>query len=188
MKSLILASASKWRAQILSTTRIPFTVEESGYDEDMTIKMSPRVMAKTFALGKARMVASRHRDAVVLGADTFVVFRGRLLGKPYTAARARQVLVMLSGKTHVVLTGYAIVDSKTGKSICKVSETKVLFRKLSKKEINDYVATGEPLNAAGSYTGQSGGASFMKSITGSHYNIVGLPIAEVVEALRKFGF
>jgi septum formation protein len=187
MRKVILASASPWRKNILETTRIPFVVEESGYEEDMTLKIQPRVMAKRFALGKARAVASRHKDAIVIGADTFVVFKGQLLGKPHTPSRARAMLTMLSGTSHSVLTGFAIIDTKTNREVSRVVETRVTFRILSKKEIADYVKTGEPLKAAGAYTSQSGGASFMKKIIGSHYNIVGLPIAEVVEELKKCG-
>src|SRR3989338_903833 len=113
MKKVILASVSPWRKKILTEAGVRFTVEESGYEEDMSIPLAPRALARRLALCKAEAVAKRHKDAVVIGADTFAVFRGKLLGKPHTEKRATEMLTMLSGKTHTLLTGFAIIDSKT---------------------------------------------------------------------------
>ncbi|OGG55986.1 septum formation protein Maf [Candidatus Kaiserbacteria bacterium RIFCSPHIGHO2_02_FULL_55_20] len=187
MRKIILASVSPWRKKILSTTGIPFTVEESGYKEDMRIPLAPRVLARHLALGKAKTAAARHADAIVIGADTFVVYRGALLGKPHTPKRAALMLEMLSGKTHTILTGFAVVDSKTGKHISKTVGTRVKFRKLSPQEISWYVKTGEPLKAAGAYVIQGKGAALIERTTGDHNNIAGLPLSAVLEALKKFG-
>ncbi|MEK7133493.1 MAG: nucleoside triphosphate pyrophosphatase [Patescibacteria group bacterium] len=187
MKKLILASASPWRKNILTKAGFRFTVEESGYKENMGLKLSPRVLARTLALGKVKKAATRHKDAVVLAADTFAVFRGELLGKPLTPKRAVQMLKMLSGKTHTLLTGFAIADSKTGKSVAKVVATRVTMRKLPEQEILDYVATGEPLNAAGAYVVQGGGAKLIQKTDGDINNIAGLPLLDVVAELKKFG-
>lgn len=187
MRKVILASVSPWRKEILAKAGFRFKVEESGYKENMKLELSPRVLARLLALGKAKKVAARHKDTVVIGADTFVVFRGELLGKPYTPKRAIQILKMLSGKTHTLLTGFAIVDSKTGKIVTKVVGTRVTLRKLSDDEIKEYVKTGEPLNAAGAYVIQGGGARLMKKTEGDVNNIAGLPLADVVEELKKFG-
>jgi septum formation protein len=186
MKKLILASASPWRKKILTKAGFKFSVEESGYREDMSQKLSPRVLARTLALGKARKVAVRHQEAVILGADTFAVFRGELLGKPHTPKRAVAMLKMLSGKTHVLLTGFAIVDAKTNKSVTKVVATRVTMKKLSDEVIKSYVATGEPLKAAGAYVIQGNGAKLMKKTEGDVNNIAGLPIFDVVRELKKF--
>ncbi len=183
---IILASASPWRKKILSTTGIPFCVEESGYEEDMRLPLSPRVLARHLALGKARAVATRHNDAIVIGADTFVVFRGKLLGKPHTPARARTMLEMLSGKTHTILTGFAIVDSKTKRYVSKTVATRVTFKKLSAREISDYAQTREPLKAAGAYVIQGQGAKLIRKTSGDTDNVAGLPIAEVLKSLAKF--
>ncbi len=187
MRKLILASASPWRKKILSTTGIPFTVEESGYEEDMSHPLSPRVLAKHLALGKAQAVARRHPDAVVIGADTFAVYRGKLLGKPHTPERATEMLGMLSGKTHTLLTGFAIVDSKTGRHISKTVGTRVKFKKLSPQDIATYVATGEPLSAAGAYVIQGEGRKFIETTSGDHDNVAGLPLAAALKELAKFG-
>ena len=187
MKKVILASVSPWRKKILSTTGIPFTVEESGFEEDMSLPLAPRVLARRLALSKAEAVAKRHKDAVVIGADTFAVFRGKLLGKPHTEERAREMLTMLSGKTHTLLTGFAIVDSKTGRHICKTVGTRVKFRKLSQTEISAYVKTGEPLKAAGAYVIQGQGVKLMEKTVGDINNIAGLPLSAVLGALKRFG-
>ncbi len=187
MRKVILASVSPWRKAILAKAGFRFKVEESGYKENMKLGLAPRVLAGQLALGKAKKVAARHKDAIVIGADTFAVFRGELLGKPYTPKRAIQMLKMLSGKTHTLLTGFAIVDSKTGRSVTKVVGTRVTLRKLSDDEIKEYVKTGEPLNAAGAYVIQGGGARLMKKTEGDVNNIAGLPLTDVVEELKKFG-
>lgn len=186
MKKLILASVSPWRKKILTDAGIRFTVEESGYEENMKLPFAPRVLARRLALGKAELVAKRHKDTVVIGADTFAVFRGKLLGKPLTSARAIAMLTMLSGKTHTLLTGFAIVDSAAGRSISKTVGTRVTFRKLSGTEIAAYVKTGEPLKAAGAYVIQGQGAKLIEKTTGDINNIAGLPLADVLEALKKF--
>ncbi len=187
MRKIILASVSPWRKKVLSMTGIPFDVEESGYEEDMKLPLPPRVLARRHALEKARAVAARHKDAIVIGADTFAVFRGKLLGKPHTAARARVVLKMLSGKTHTILTGFAIVDSRTGRHISKTVGTRVTFRKLSAREIAVYVNTGESLKVAGAYAIQGHGAKLIKKIDGDWNNIAGFPLKAVLQELAKFG-
>ncbi|MDO8576158.1 MAG: Maf family protein [bacterium] len=187
MRKVILASVSPWRKKILSTTGIPFSVEESGHEEDMSLPLTPRVLARRLALSKAETVAKRHKDAVVIGADTFAMFRGKLLGKPHTAERATDMLTMLSGKTHTLLTGFAIVDSKTGRHVSKTVGTRVTLRKLSHAEISAYVKTGEPLKAAGAYVIQGQGAKLMEKTVGDINNIAGLPLSAVLEALKKFG-
>ena len=187
MKKLILASISPWRKKILTEAGVPFTVEGSGYEEDMSIPLAPRALARRLALCKAEAVAKRHKDAVVLGADTFAVFRGKLLGKPHTEKRAAEMLTMLSGKTHTLLTGFAIVDSKTGRHVSKTVGTRVTFRTLSPEEIREYVLTGEPLKAAGAYVIQGKGAKLIQRTTGDRNNIAGLPLSSVLEALGKFG-
>ncbi len=187
MRKLILASASPWRKKILTASGISFTVEVSGYDEDMSLSLSPGELAQHLALGKATSVAGRHNDEVVLGADTFVVFENKLLGKPHTKERAIEMLAMLRGKTHELLTGFAIVDSKTGKSTTKAVNTRVTMRQLTDAEIEAYVETGEPLDAAGAYVIQGGGAKLMEKIDGDIDNIAGLPIQDVLHELAKFG-
>jgi len=187
VRKIILASSSKWRPVILSKAGIPFSVEESGYEEDMALKLPPEKLVRKFALGKAIAVAKRHPRAIVIGADT-VLLRGRtILGKPRTKREATAMLREWSGKSGRALTGLAIVDAQSGRRVVRISETKMYFRKLSAREIAAYVATGEPMSGAGAFTIMNGGASFVRRIEGDFYNIAGLPLALLVEELKKFG-
>lgn len=187
MRKIILASASPRRTEIMRMSGFPFEVEVGDYEEDMTEKLPPKLLAEKLALGKALSVAVRHNDAIIIGADTFIVAGDEIFGKPYTAERARQMLLMLSGGTHKVLTGYALVDTHTGAQHVGVSVTEVTFRRLSDAEIDAYIKTGEPLERAGGYAIQSGGAKFVSRIDGDYLGIVGLPLCLIVEELAKLG-
>lgn len=186
-RKVILASASPWRKTLLQRAGIEFDIEVSGFDENLKQKVSPKELVKQLALGKARAVAIRHKNAVIIGADSVASFKGKILGKPKNNREARIVLRKLSGREHKLITGFAIIDTKTGKTIVKAQETKITFRTLTTQEVNAYVATGEPLTVAAGYAIQGGGSSFAKRIEGDFYNIVGLPLATLVEELRKFG-
>lgn len=186
-RKIILASASPWRRKILKDAGVSFTVEKSGFKENMRLKLPPPALAKKLALGKAMAVAKRHKNAVVIGADTFVVFGGKILGKPVTSARARAMLKALGGKSHSLLTGFAIVDSKTGAYVAKAVSTRMTMRELSSEEIDEYVRTGEPLRAAGGYAIQGGGSKLIKRIRGDYNNVVGLPLKELLIELHGFG-
>ena len=187
MKKLILASSSPWRKIILEKACIPFEVQVPDYEEDMTLRLSPPQLAVTLALGKARSVAIRHTNAVIVGADTFAVYKKELIGKPHTKTNATRILKMLSGKWHDVYTGLAVVDAKSGKFLSKTVHTRVHFRKLTSSEIRAYVESGEPLKAAGSYTSQNTGATFIDRIEGEFWSVTGLPIATLVPLLARFG-
>ncbi|RJQ35172.1 septum formation inhibitor Maf [Candidatus Parcubacteria bacterium] len=187
MKTVILASASPWRKELLKRAGVHFKVEVSGHKENLRHKLSPQALVKRLALEKVLAVAARHSNAVIIGADTVAVFGGRIIGKPKNSSDARKTLRRLSGKRHVLVTGFVIMDTKTGRIAAKAVNTGVEFRKLSDEEIRRYVQTGEPMTVAGGYAIQGGGASFASRIEGDFYNIVGLPLAAVVEELRKFG-
>lgn len=187
MRKIILASQSPNRKAALEKVGLPFSVEVSGYEEDMSLDMSPEKLAITMALGKARMVADKHKNAIVIGADTFAIFGGRLLGKPRDAAEARTMLKKLRGKWHYCVSGLAVIDSKSGKRYTRAVKTRVHMRKVSDAEIERYIKSGEPLRMAAGYAMQSGAASWIDRIDGDHWNIIGLPLASLVVALRKFG-
>ncbi len=186
MRKIILASLSPRRRESLKKLRLPFTTEGSGHEENLKLKLKPHDLAKHLALRKAEAVAKRHRDAVIIGADTIIILKGRVLGKPKSAADARKMLARLSGKVHTVITGFAIIDTKIGKKVSKAAETQVYFRKLTGREIAEYVRTGEPLDMAGSYAIQGLGAVFIKKIEGDYYTVVGLPLAALSEILSRF--
>ena len=152
----------------------------------MKVKLPPAALARKLAFGKALAVAKRHTNAIVIGADTFIVHKKKILGKPGTRARARLMLQSLSGATHTIITGFSIVDSKTKEHIERSVATRVTFRRLSSRQIDEYVETGEPLRAAGGYAIQGGGGLLIKGISGDYNNVAGLPLAKLLLALRKF--
>ena len=183
---LVLASNSPRRKEILSKFGFDFTVIKSGYEENETIA-DVRRLVKTFAIKKAEYVfnslsENEKSETVVLGADTVVVLNGRVLGKPKDSADAKNMLKALSGKEHSVFTGYAVVSAK--KTVSGVAETKVIFNDLSDDLIEEYVATGSPLDKAGAY-GIQDGVPLVKEYVGSLYNVIGLPIEEIVPILKK---
>lgn len=187
MRKIILASASKWRKILLKRAGMRFTVEVSGHPEDLKQKLPPKKLVQKLALEKARVVGKGHDDAIIIAADTVAVFRGKVIGKPKNAREAKRILTALSGDQHKLVTGFTILDTKTGRHVVKAEETKVWFRKLTREEIDAYVRTKEPFTVAGGYAIQGGGVSFASHIEGDFYNIVGLPLAAVVMELRKFG-
>jgi septum formation protein len=186
MKKIILASQSPRRKQLLEQIGLKFEIDSSNYEEDMTLKMEPRKLAEHLSLGKAEDVAQRHKDSIIISADTIVAVDNEVFGKPKTPARAKYMLKKFSGKAHSVITGFTIIDTGTNKQITKSVETKVYFKNLSEQEIDLYVATGEPLDKGGGYAIQGKAALFVEKIEGDYFNIVGLPILVLTEELKKF--
>ena len=187
MRKIILASESPRRKELLEKIGLKFTVEPSGYEEIKQHPAGPRELALSTSLEKARIVAARHRNAIVIGADTFGVFKNEIIGKPHTAEESRKMLKKLNGKAHSVITGFTIIDSASGKTLSSSVETTVHIRKLTAEEIEAYVQTGEPLDKAGAYAIQGLGAVILDRIEGDFYNVVGLPLSAVAVALEEFG-
>lgn len=187
MRKIILASKSPRRRFLLEQIGLTFAVDPSGVEEKTDYSLPPSEVAVNLSLQKAQAVAERYPDALIIAADTLVVFKGNILGKPKDEQEAREVLSELSGAGHVVITGLSLVDSRTGKTIYDHSETKVYFRYLSPREIDAYVATGEPLDKAGSYAIQGRGAALVNRIEGEYSGVVGLPLSLLVEKLKDFG-
>ena len=187
MRKIILASTSPRRKELLAKTGLKFLVVSSDYEEDMTLKLPPKELAKVLSMGKAAAVAKKYEDAIVIGADTFVAYKNKLLGKPHTAERARKMLKQLNGGMNSVITGFSIIDTKTGKHVSRAIECKVYLRKMTNREIDAYVKTGEPLDMAGAYAVQERGSVFVRKTEGNFFTIMGLPIYELMQELKKFG-
>jgi len=159
--------------------------QKNNYVEDMTEKMPAYKLAQKLALGKAQDVAQKHKNAIIIGADSFVILGKKLLGKPRTPQKAREMLKKISGKKHKLITGIAIIDTKKNKVFTDYEITEVWFKKLSNEEIEKYIKTGEPLDKAGGYAIQKLGCLFIEKINGNYTNVVGLPINKVYEYLLK---
>lgn len=188
MQQIILASASPRRAEILKQIGLSFKIMASDLDENLSEQsFSPPELVMDLALKKARQVAPVVNEGLIIGADTVVVINDEILGKPAGSAEAAMMLAKLNGKVHSVFTGIALVEIPGGKNLVGCAETKVKFRTLNTAEINAYVATGESLDKAGAYGIQGKGAVLVETITGCYFNIVGLPIAKLLEMLREFG-
>jgi len=184
---IILASNSPRRRELLEQAGIAYVSDPADVDESILPGESPEVYAVRLALAKAAETASRYADGRVLGADTIVVVGGEILGKPASLEDAARMLTMLSGRSHNVITGVALVDASDGRSMMGCETTEVRFRELSASEIEDYVATGEPMDKAGGYGIQGRASVFVEGITGCFFNVVGLPLARVWKMLREVG-
>ena len=186
---LVLASASPRRAALLSQIGLMFEVRPSDVVEpplNVYLNKPASEITRELALLKARAVAQDCCEGVVIGADTLVSLDGELLGKPTDDADALMMLTHLSSTCHEVVTGVALIDAATGRDSVWSETTQVYFRELSKTEITAYIATGEASDKAGAYGIQGRGAAFVRRIEGCYFNVVGLPLASLVERLSNF--
>lgn len=191
MKEIILASTSPRRSGLLRQIGMPFEVTPPDVDESRySFEADPAGTAERLALAKARSAAGRPdvrgRNCVVLGADTVVLFDGRILGKPEDAEDAYAMLRKLTGRSHRVLTGFALLDAGTNRSVTGHEWTTVCMRDCTDEEIRAYVDTGEPLDKAGSYGAHALGAGLITRVEGCFYNVIGLPLARLLVTLKDF--
>jgi len=188
--SLVLASGSPRRRELLSRLKVPFATVPAEIEETARPGETPRDLAERLAREKAESVAAqlgRTPRRVVLGSDTIVVLGEEVLGKPRDPEHAVALLRKLSGCTHLVLTGIAVVESDTGRARSRVVESRVTLRNADERELRDYVATGEALDKAGAYALQGAGRRFVTDVEGSETNVIGLPLEETLAMLRDAG-
>jgi len=186
---LVLASASPRRRELLERLGLRFAVVPSRAEEVLLPGESPREHVLRLSADKAREVAARPEVAGrwFLGSDTIVLRDAEVLGKPRDGGEAARMLSSLSGRSHQVLSGYAVLDRETGATVAGAVATAVHFKELTATEIAGYIATREPLDKAGAYAIQGIGAFMVLGIEGSYSNVVGLPLCEVVEVLERLG-
>lgn len=186
MKTVVLASQSPRRKELLEQAGIDFTIQPSVKEEIYDPADRPEKIVSSLALQKAEEVFLQHPEAVVIGSDTMVAVDGSMLGKPRDEEEAASMLRKLSGRTHQVHTGAAIL-SREGRTV--FTETvQVTFYPLTESEIKSYIQSKEPADKAGAYGIQGLGAVLVERIEGDYFSIVGLPVAKVVRALKKHGF
>ncbi len=186
ISKIILASGSPRRKELLQQIQIEPIVEPSGADEASDIE-KPDAFVKELSRRKCLDIADKHADGVILGADTVVAIDGKILGKPRDENDAKRMIGLIQGRTHHVYTGVTLAkkENKELKKIVTFCEaTEVLLEKISQEEIDEYVATGEPLDKAGAYAVQGIFAKFVKGITGDYSNVVGLPLAALYRNLK----
>lgn len=200
IKKIVLASASPRRKELLRQIGLDFTVEPSDYEESISttsehcdyqqnidFTAESHELARYLSREKARLVAQKHENALVIAADTFILFKGEIMGKPATDIEARRILQRINGEQHSVITGLTVIDTGSNKTASKSVETRVYIRKLTSEEIDTYVKTGEPLDKAGAYAIQGLGAVIVERIEGDYFNVVGLPLSTLAESLKAFG-
>ena len=180
--SLILASASPRRKELLGLFHVPFTIRVADIDETMDPGLSPADEVGRVSRMKA-MAVPRDADDIVIAADTIVVCAGKVLGKPHSPEEAVKTLRLLSGRDHQVMTGVTVLRGDRAETFTEVTD--LHFRDLTEKEICAYVATGEPMDKAGSYGIQGGAALFCSHMVGDYYNVMGLPVCRLGEVLRR---
>ena len=178
---LILASASPRRKELLGLFGIPFTIRVADIDETMDPGKPPFEEVGRVSRAKALAVRAEKED-VVIAADTIVVCEGKVLGKPKTEEEAVSMLRLLSGRDHQVMTGCTVAAHGMCHTFTEVTD--LHFRQLSEKEIERYVASGEPMDKAGAYGIQGGAALFCEKMAGDYYNVMGLPVCRLWETLR----
>lgn len=184
---MILASASPRRKELLELAGLSFDVIPGDVDEAFQEGETPEDHVIRLSREKALAVSARHPEAWVLGADTIVLINGDILGKPRTKDEAKGMLGKLNGRAHRVITGFTILKKETGAAVSDAVESTVVFKDMSPDEIEWYAGTEEPYDKAGGYAVQGRGASLIREVRGSYTNVVGLPLCEVVDALRKIG-
>ncbi len=184
---LILASASPRRAALLRQVAVPFEAVEPLVDEEVNEKLEPRDVVMHLALRKGHAVSRSFKEGVILAADTVVLHRGEILGKPAGYADARCMLRRLSGDSHDVLTALVLLDAASGRIESGISETKVWMKQLTDEQIDAYTAGGEPLDKAGAYGIQGKGALLIEKIDGCYFNVVGLPLGLLYDLMRRMG-
>jgi septum formation protein len=190
MEMLILASASPRRRYLLAQAGLKFTAAPANLNEDLLPDEAAAAYVRRLAEEKAQAVWSAHRlsdtssdPLVVLGADTCVVVDGHILGKPIDSADIRRMLTLLSGRTHAVMTGLAVVTKD--KIIRDVEITQVTLHQLTDRDITHYIASGEPFDKAGAYAIQGYAARWIPRIEGCYFNVMGLPIARTIALLAE---
>lgn len=184
---LILASGSPRRRELLKMLGLEFRVIPSESGENPPVGASPEETVKALAAAKALEVAGRSpAGSLVIGADTLVYLDGSPMGKPGDEAQAAKMLERLSGRTHTVYTGVALV--RDGELIKEAEKTDVTFRVLRRREIETYIKTGEPMDKAGAYGIQGIGAIFVESIRGDYFNVMGLPLCRLGRMTERFGY
>ena len=192
MSKIILASASPRRKELLAKAGISFTVIPAAGEEKRTSE-NPGEAVQQLARDKAEWVAQSlaecEEGTLVIGSDTIVVFENRILGKPKDRRDAAETLEKLQGNTHQVYTGVTVLERKAGKWVEHTffESTDVTFYPVSREEIQDYIATGEPMDKAGSYGIQGLFGIYVKGICGDYNNVVGLPVARLFHEMKKSG-
>lgn len=184
-KPIILASRSPARFKILREAGIPVERAFPDVDESRLRGETVRHYVMRIAEAKAKKIAKKERDAIIIAVDTVISYKSHIFGKPKNKKEARKFLKTLSGKMHRVFSGTVVINSKSGKTLKKIIVTKVKFAKLSNEIIDWYIKTGEPMHAAGAYSIQSKGRALIESLDGCFTNVIGVSISQIFQMIKS---
>jgi septum formation protein len=188
LRSIVLASASPRRLELLRSLGLQVEILPSGYAEPALPEHRPRAAAQHHARAKLEAVLKCRASRAIVAADTVVEIDGVALGKPVDEADACRMLALLSGRTHYVHTAYALALPGIRPPIERSCTTEVRFHDLSPEEISEYVASGEPMDKAGAYGIQNRAAALVASIEGDYFTVMGFPLGDFIRTLRRSGF
>jgi len=181
---IVLASSSPRRKKIMDEIGLGYIVDPANIDEEAVKCKTAEELARTLALSKAETVAKRHKNSIVIGSDLVVSIQNQRIGKPRDKEDAKRILKMLRGKTHQVITAVAVIDTANGKRASGIGVAGITMKNYSDKEIDDYIATGEPMDKGGAYAIQGLGSKLIKSFSGDKEVVVGLPTKLLFKLLK----
>lgn len=184
----VLASASPARRKLLTDSGISVYVCPSNFDEDQVTLTDPAALVNTLARSKAELVAPQFNCALVLGCDSVLAFDGKIYGKPAGPADAIARLQRMRGSVGELYTGHALIDTARGQSVVQHRVTRVYFSQVSDRQIDDYVATGEPLRCAGAFAIDGKGSVFIEKLDGCHTNVIGLSMPLLRQLIHELGY
>lgn len=189
MRTLVLASTSPYRRRLLQQLRLPFQVATPRFEENLQQGVSPELLVKHLAVGKAKSLVRTFPDALIIGSDqVFVDPRGRILGKAGTREKAVRQLIQMAGRSHTFYTGLTVFDARDGRHLVEATQYSVTLRDLSEEEIRDYVDKENPVDCAGSFKVEGLGIALMERMEGDDFNsLIGLPLIRLVHMLEHFG-
>lgn len=189
MKTLVLASSSPRRQELIQMLGLPFEIATNDVDETVSNDLSPKQIVEELSLRKAQASTARITDSqsIVIGSDTIVVYLEEVLGKPKDQEDAFRMLKLIEGKTHQVYTGITCIDVGESRIVTRSRVTDVRMKALSDEQIRAYIATGEPMDKAGAYAVQGIGSTIVESINGDHFNVVGMSLSLLSEMLEELG-
>lgn len=190
MKDLqfVLASASLARRKLLTDAGISVYTCPSNFDEDQVQLTDPAALVKTLAVSKAEVVAPQYHSALVLGCDSVLAFQGQIYGKPDSPADAIARLQQMRGQMGELYTGHALIDTAQQATIVRCRVTRIYFSQVSDRQIDDYVATGEPLRCSGAFAIDGRGSCFIDKLDGCHTNVIGLSMPLLREMIHELGY
>lgn len=185
---IILASTSPRRAEILKLLQIPFEVKAPLYEEESLADLSPYEEAKHFAIEKARSLVKLYPEALIIGSDTLLEFEGEKIGKPQNAMHAQEILLKLASKSHDVLSGVCLLDTRSMKMEASVEVTRIEMRNYCKSEVETYIQQDKPFDKAGAYALQGQGRFLIQTLKGDYLSAVGLPLRFIANTLQAWGY